>query len=95
MICKRSEKDGQLYKMSKSKGNVVSPDELISDYGADTVRLYTLFIGPPERDAEWSDQGIEGASRFLRRLWRRVCETHPSLDSCLLYTSDAATIYSV
>jgi leucyl-tRNA synthetase len=81
MICKRSEKDGQLYKMSKSKGNVVSPDELISDYGADTVRLYTLFIGPPERDAEWSDQGIEGASRFLRRLWRRVCETHPALDA--------------
>lgn len=72
MICKRSEKDGQLYKMSKSKGNVVSPDELIRDYGADTVRLYTLFIGPPEKDAEWNDQGIEGASRFLRRLWRLV-----------------------
>ncbi|MCA1808747.1 MAG: leucine--tRNA ligase [Kiritimatiellia bacterium] len=72
MICKRSEKDGQLYKMSKSKGNVVSPDELIREYGADTVRLYTLFIGPPEKDAEWNDQGIEGASRFLRRLWRNV-----------------------
>ncbi len=72
MICKRSERDGQLYKMSKSKGNVVSPDELIREYGADTVRLYTLFIGPPEKDAEWSDQGIEGASRFLRRLWRLV-----------------------
>ena len=72
MICKRSEKDDKLYKMSKSKGNVVSPDELISDYGADTLRLYTLFIGPPEKDAEWSDQGIEGSSRFLRRLWRRV-----------------------
>ncbi|NQU38570.1 MAG: leucine--tRNA ligase [Lentisphaerae bacterium] len=72
MICKRSDKDGQLYKMSKSKGNVVSPDELIEQYGADTLRLYTLFIGPPEKDAEWNDQGIEGASRFLRRLWRRV-----------------------
>ena len=72
MICKRSEKDGKLYKMSKSKGNVVSPDELIANYGADTLRLYTLFIGPPEKDAEWSDQGIEGASRFVRRLWRRV-----------------------
>jgi len=79
MICKRSEKDGQLYKMSKSKGNVVSPDELIRDYGADTVRLYTLFIGPPEKDAEWSDQGIEGAFRFLRRLWRRVYEDHELL----------------
>ncbi|MDO9543432.1 MAG: class I tRNA ligase family protein [Kiritimatiellia bacterium] len=79
MICKRSEKDGQLYKMSKSKGNVVSPDELIRDYGADTVRLYTLFIGPPEKDAEWSDSGIEGAFRFLRRLWRRVYEDHELL----------------
>lgn len=74
MICKRSEKDGQLYKMSKSKGNVVSPDDLVETYGADTLRLYTLFIGPPEKDAEWSDAGIEGASRFLRRLWRRFYE---------------------
>jgi len=61
-------KDGA--KMSKSKGNVVSPDELIRRYGADTVRLYTLFIGPPEKDAEWQDQGVEGAHRFLARLWR-------------------------
>ena len=68
MICKRSEKDGQLHKMSKSLGNVVSPDELIRDYGADTLRLYTLFIGPPEKDAEWSDRGIEGAARFLKRV---------------------------
>lgn len=82
MICKRSEKDGQLYKMSKSKGNVVSPDDLIRDYGADTVRLYTLFIGPPEKDAEWSDQGIEGASRFLRRIWRRVYDDHLLFQNC-------------
>jgi leucyl-tRNA synthetase len=60
-------KDGA--KMSKSKGNVVSPDALIEKYGADTVRLYTLFIGPPEKDAEWSDKGVEGAFRFLKRLW--------------------------
>ncbi|MEE9500277.1 MAG: class I tRNA ligase family protein, partial [Candidatus Omnitrophota bacterium] len=59
-------------KMSKSKGNVVSPDELIKSYGADTVRLYTLFIGPPEKDAEWSDRGVEGAYRFLGRVWRLV-----------------------
>lgn len=72
MICKRSEKDGKLYKMSKSKGNVVSPDETVTNYGADTLRMYTLFVGPPEKDAEWNDKGIEGASRFLRRLWRRV-----------------------
>ena len=63
-------KDGA--KMSKSKGNVVSPDQLIEKYGADTVRLYTLFIGPPEKDAEWSDRGVEGAYRFLGRVWRLV-----------------------
>jgi leucyl-tRNA synthetase len=79
MICKRSEKDGQLYKMSKSKGNVVSPDELIREYGADTVRLYTLFIGPPEKDAEWNDAAVEGSFRFLRRIWRRVYETRSLL----------------
>ncbi|UCB57700.1 MAG: leucine--tRNA ligase [Candidatus Omnitrophota bacterium] len=59
-------------KMSKSKGNVVSPDELIAKYGADTVRLYTLFIGPPEKDAEWNDRGVEGAWRFLNRVWRLI-----------------------
>lgn len=63
-------KDGA--KMSKSKGNVVSPDKLIESYGADTVRLYTLFIGPPEKDAEWSDRGAEGSYRFLGRVWRLV-----------------------
>lgn len=65
-------KDGA--KMSKSKGNVVSPDELIAKYGADTVRLYTLFIGPPEKDAEWNDRGVEGAYRFLGRVWRFVTQ---------------------
>lgn len=72
MICKRSEKDGKLYKMSKSIGNVVSPDELVKNYGADTVRLYTLFIGPPELDAEWQDSGIQGPFRFLGRIWRKA-----------------------
>jgi leucyl-tRNA synthetase len=59
-------------KMSKSKGNVVSADDLIEKYGVDTVRLYTLFIGPPEKDAEWSDRGVEGAWRFLNRVWRLI-----------------------
>jgi len=63
-------KDGA--KMSKSKGNVVSPEEIIAKYGADTARLFILFAAPPERDLEWSDQGVEGASRFLGRLWRIV-----------------------
>ena len=60
-------KDGA--KMSKSKGNVVNPDGLIAKYGADTVRLYTLFLGPPEKDAEWSDRGVEGSFRFIKRVW--------------------------
>ncbi len=59
-------------KMSKSKGNVVAPDENIERYGADTVRLYTLFLGAPEDDAEWSDSGVSGASKFLNRAWRQV-----------------------
>ena len=63
-------KDGA--KMSKSKGNVVSPEEIIQKYGADTARLFILFAAPPERDLEWSDQGVEGAYRFLGRLWRIV-----------------------
>jgi len=60
-------KDGA--KMSKSKGNVVDPDYLINRYGADTVRLFCLFAAPPEKDLEWSDQGVEGANRFLKRVW--------------------------
>jgi leucyl-tRNA synthetase len=63
-------KDGA--KMSKSKGNVVDPNELIEKYGADTVRLFSLFAAPPERDLEWSDKGVEGASRFLNRIYRFV-----------------------
>ncbi|MBI5098644.1 MAG: leucine--tRNA ligase [Nitrospirae bacterium] len=63
-------KDGA--KMSKSKGNVVDPDFLINKYGTDTVRVFCMFAAPPERDLEWSDQGVEGAYRFLNRIWGLV-----------------------
>ncbi|MDH5393509.1 MAG: leucine--tRNA ligase [Gammaproteobacteria bacterium] len=63
-------KDGT--KMSKSKGNTVDPQGLIDQYGADTVRLFTMFAAPPEQSLEWADSGVEGASRFLKRLWKVV-----------------------
>ncbi len=59
-------------KMSKSKGNVVSPDDLVRDYGCDALRLYELFVGPPELDAEWDDRGIDGVARFLNKFWNLV-----------------------
>ena len=59
-------------KMSKSKGNVVSPDDLVRDYGCDSLRMYELFVGPPELDAEWDDRGIDGVNRFLKRVWNLV-----------------------
>ncbi len=65
-------KDGQI--MSKSLGNIVSVDYMVENYGADTARLFILFVAPPEVDMEWSDEGVEGAYRFLNRLWRLVLE---------------------
>jgi len=61
-------------KMSKSKGNVVSPDDLVRDYGCDSLRMYELFVGPPELDAEWDDRGIDGVYRFLNRFWNLVMD---------------------
>ncbi len=61
-------------KMSKSKGNVVSPDDLVKDYGCDSLRLYELFVGPPELDSEWDDRGIEGVYRFITRFWNLVMD---------------------
>jgi leucyl-tRNA synthetase len=70
--CGRPVTVGRMEKMSKSKRNVVDPDEMIRKYGADTTRLFILFAAPPERDLDWNDQGIEGCSRFLNRVWRIV-----------------------
>ena len=69
-------KDGA--KMSKSKGNTVDPQELIDRYGADTVRLFSMFAAPPEQSLEWSDAGVDGSHRFLKRLWRLVQEAKPA-----------------
>lgn len=76
-------KDGA--KMSKSKGNVVNPNELIARYGADTARLFVLFAAPPARELEWNDSAVEGAHRFLKRLWERAqnivpCESRPTIE---------------
>jgi leucyl-tRNA synthetase len=76
---------GMLYyrgaKMSKSKGNVVAPDDIVARYGADTLRLYMLFMGPAEQDKEWQDAGVEGMSRFLGRLWRLGLDVAENGDS--------------
>ncbi|MDR3550642.1 MAG: leucine--tRNA ligase [Candidatus Babeliales bacterium] len=69
MVLKYSEKSGAVEKMSKSKGNVVNPDDIVAQYGSDVLRLYMLFMGPPELDCEWQDNGLEGIKRFLNRLW--------------------------
>jgi leucyl-tRNA synthetase len=77
-------KDGS--KMSKSKGNTVDPQALIDTYGADTARLFMMFAAPPEQSLEWADSGVEGAHRFLRRLWKAVHD-HVSLGAIAAYSS--------
>lgn len=68
MVCKLSEKSGAVEKMSKSKGNVVNPDEIVQKYGSDVLRMYMLFMGPPELDCEWQDTGLEGVKRFVQKV---------------------------
>jgi len=74
MITYTDEKTGIKAKMSKSLGNFVSPDELVERYGCDSLRMYELFVGPPEQDSEWDDSGIDGVYRYLNRCWRFVDE---------------------
>lgn len=83
-------KDGA--KMSKSKGNVVDPNEIIDKYGADTARLFILFAAPPEKDLEWSDAGVEGAERFLNRVWRLVAENITELRGKAVQKIDMAAL---
>ena len=69
MVCGKDRETGKATKMSKSLGNIVSPDDMVRDYGCDSLRMYELFIGPPELDSIWDDSGMEGIYRFLKKLW--------------------------
>ncbi|PIE67597.1 MAG: leucine--tRNA ligase [Deltaproteobacteria bacterium] len=80
VLCGNPVTVGRVEKMSKSKKNVVDPNVLLDQYGADTTRLFCLFAAPPERDLEWSDQGVEGSHRFLQRVWRLAHRWLPAMD---------------
>ncbi len=80
MICGRDRETGKPTKMSKSLGNIVSPDDIVENYGCDTLRLYELFVGPPEQDSIWDDAGIDGVYRFLNKFYSLVMENK---DSCV------------
>jgi leucyl-tRNA synthetase len=80
-LCGKPVERGRVEKMSKSRKNIVDPEHLIAVYGADTARLFSLFAAPPEKDLEWSDDGVEGASRFLGRVWRLVHEVATKIGS--------------
>ncbi len=79
---------GRVEKMSKSKKNVVDPNVLMEQYGADTTRLFCLFAAPPERDLEWSAAGVEGSFRFLNRVWRLAWQWMPAIGTCKAYDGD-------
>ncbi len=84
LVCTRCGKDveiGRVIKMSKSKKNVVDPNDLLEKYGADVTRLFCLFAAPPERDLEWSEDGVEGSNRFINRVWRLALECMEKIDT--------------
>jgi leucyl-tRNA synthetase len=80
-LCDSEIEVGRKEKMSKSKKNVVDPATLINHFGADTTRLFSLFAAPPERDLEWTEEGVDGAGRFLNRLWRLIVKIKPVIEA--------------
>lgn len=89
-LCGKDVIIGNTVKMSKSKKNVVDPQKMIDTYGADTVRMFCLFAAPPEKDLEWSEQGVEGAFRFLNRLWHLVTENLEEVSAVPIYAGERA-----
>ncbi len=83
---------GRVEKMSKSKKNVIDPENIIKKYGADTARLFILFASPPDKTLEWSEQGVEGCYRFLKRVWNLVVNNIDNLKSVDAYTKDKGNI---
>ncbi|HZW61261.1 MAG TPA: leucine--tRNA ligase [Candidatus Babeliales bacterium] len=80
MVLKYSEKSGLVEKMSKSKGNVVNPDDIVDKYGSDVLRMYMMFMGPPELDCEWQDASLDGIKRFVARLWAYLANPETMVD---------------
>lgn len=92
--CNKDVKLGRVIKMSKSKKNVVDPNELLEKYGADVTRLFCLFAAPPERDLEWNEDGVEGNNRFVNRVWRLALECMEKIDESKSYTGAASGLVS-
>ena len=89
-LCRKPVTVGRVEKMSKSKRNVIDPNTLLDRYGADTTRLFCLFAAPPEKDLEWSEQGVEGGFRFLSRIWRLAADWMPHIGGARAYDGSTA-----
>ncbi len=97
VICGKCRKDveiGRVIKMSKSKKNVVDPNELLEKYGADVTRLFSLFAAPPERDLEWSEDGVEGSNRFVNRVWRLAMDSMEKIKGVEPFSGPASDLVS-
>ncbi len=97
LSCSKCGKDveiGRVIKMSKSKKNVVDPNELLEKYGADVTRLFSLFAAPPERDLEWNEDGVEGSNRFVNRVWRLALDGIEALEGTSAFSGSASQLTS-